>query len=700
MKGSQRLNFLLLVTVTIFLSLHFIFISSPSHAAPIYADTILTNGQIVTVDNDVLSKIRAREYKVKKMTAQFPIYEKGAIAIRGTEIVAVGPQDKILKEWRGSNTKVIDLQGKVVIPGLMDSHCHSETLGNDLKYNVELTMAMNADDILKIVSDFIKKNNVGKGQWVLGKRWDEYKYPKMVTRWDLDKVTTGGQYVQLTRVYRGEVFNTAVFKEILGIDDEDPKTWPKWWTKDPTPEEVKADPEAYSNIDAWTQSDKIFREERLIKALNKKVLVPNGVFIGVRSAQALVTNHPKYRVLGGRPAKGPSESYGKPFSISQEEEILGIKRTSDEYLRLGVTALRSAGSNFGANTRLWQEANSRGYLKIRLMDITHGTYVETSRHPVDFIRKDLDRIHVVRNLDDRNLRWTSAKYYSDGGVGTRSAWMSEPFKDPEKFGEKKPNYGVPVTSDYEARRNTYLASLERGFDLATHSCGDQAHRFTVDLYMDLIESIKSGKVPVWKGRLEATGGKWDFRWGLEHAYSPIEPKTYVIDDMHRYNIIANVQPVFGWQLGASFVENLGPERMARLMPMKSYIEKGVICSNGSDYGVASNNPWYSIYFMLTREIQAQKPKAYGTGKDGFADETVGISEALISACAMGPYGSYAEAWKGSIKPGHVADLAILDLKNIFDLERNPKLLLDMDKKILATMVDGEARYQKPGFSLK
>lgn len=671
--------------------------STVSHAAQIYADTILTNGQVITVDNDVLKKIRDRQYKVKKMTAQYPIYEKGAVAIKGTEIVGVGPSDKILKAWRGSKTKVVDLRGKVVIPGMMDSHNHSETLGNDLKYNVELTADMNANDILNTVSDIIKKNNIGKGQWVLGKRWDEYKYPKMVTRWDLDKVTTGGQYVQLTRVYRGEVFNTAVFKEVLGIDDEDPGTWPKWWVKDPTPEEVKADPEAYSNIDAWTQSDKIFREERFIKALNKSVMVPNGVFIGVRSAQALVTNHPKYRVHGGRPPKGPPESYGKPFFLSEEENILGIKRTAEEYLLLGVTAVRSAGSNFGANTRLWQEANSRGYLKIRLMDITHGTFYELHRHPVEFIKKDLDGIHVVRNLGDRNLRWMSAKYYSDGGVGTRSAWMSEPFKDPEKFGEKKPNYGVPVAKDYKARRNTYMASLERGFDLATHSCGDQAHRFTVDLYMDLIDSIKSGKVPVWKGRLDATGGKWDFRWGLEHAYSPIEPKTYVIDDMHRYNIMAHVQPVFGWQLGASFVENLGPERLARLMPMKSYMEHGVICPNGSDYGVASHNPWYSIYFMLTREIQAQNPKAYGTGKDGFADETIGISDALISACAMGPYSTYAESWKGSIKPGHVADLVILDLKDIFDLEKNPRILLDMDKKILATMVDGEVRYQKAGF---
>jgi predicted amidohydrolase YtcJ len=122
-----------------------------------------------------------------------------------------------------------------------------------------------------------------------------------------------------------------------------------------------------------------------------------------------------------------------------------------------------------------------------------------------------------------------------------------------------------------------------------------------------------------------------------------------------------------------------------------------MCPNGSDFGVASHNPWYSIYFMLTREIQAQNPQSFGTGKDNFKDETVGISEALISSCAMGPYSAFAESWKGSIKPGHVADLVILDLATIFELEKSPKLLLAMDERILATMVDGEVRYLKPGF---
>jgi hypothetical protein len=134
--------------------------------------------------------------------------------------------------------------------------------------------------------------------------------------------------------------------------------------------------------------------------------------------------------------------------------------------------------------------------------------------------------------------------------------------------------------------------------------------------------------------------------------------------------------------------------------MRSYFENGVMCPGGSDYGVASHNPWYGIYFMLTREIQSRNPKSYGAGKDSFADESVGISEALISFCAMGPYSAFAEDWKGSIKPGHVADLAILDLEDIFDLERNPRLLLDMRGKILATVVDGEVRYSRPDFPVE
>lgn len=664
----------------ILLSLDFF---SICESAEVYADVIYSNGQIVTVDNAVLTKILSGDYKVNKMKAQFPIHQNGAIAIKGTQIMSVGPADKIVKDWKGPKTKLVDLKGNVVIPGLTDSHCHSLGLGNDLKYGVDLTMAMNAEDIVNTVREFIGKNNIGKGQWVFGQMWDQYKYPKMATRWDMEKITEEGQLVALSRVYRGTLYNTEALRQILGVDDEDPNTWPKWWTKDPTPEDIKADPKAYSSIETWEKTDHILREERYIKSLNKKVIVPTGAFIG-RLAPGLVSNHPNYRKLGPPPL---------PF----EEHVLGVKRTCEEYLRLGVTAFRDASSRFGFGTNIYQEAKTRGYLKARLIEILHGTYYSPQRHNVKFIKRDLEKMKVVRNMDDRYLRWRGAKFYSDGGCGTRSAWLSEPYIDPDKFGEKEPNYGIPVTSDYKERRETYLEALKHGLDLNTHCCGDQAMRFTTDLYIELMEAIKEGQIPVWKGRTKALGKELDFRWAIEHAYLPLESKTYLMDDMKKYGIVAHVQPIFGWQEGMAFTENIGPERMSRWVPMRSYFEHGVICPNSSDYSVTTHNPWLSIYFMLTREIQSQNPRSFGTAEDEYPDETVGISEALISACVMGPYSTFAEDWKGSIKAGHVADLVILDLKDIFELERNPKLLWKMDKEILVTLVDGEVRFKKPGF---
>jgi predicted amidohydrolase YtcJ len=394
-----------------------------------------------------------------------------------------------------------------------------------------------------------------------------------------------------------------------------------------------------------------------------------------------VTNHSNYKKYGPQPL---------PF----DEQVIGVKRTCEEYLRWGVTAFRAAEDNMGSSMKIFHEAKLRGYLKIRLLEILHGIYFSPEDHSAKFIKKDLSKMYVVRNLEDRYLRWRGTKYYSDGGCGTRSAWLSEPFYNPSKFGEKEPNCGNPVTSDYERRKDTYIASVEQGFDLNTHCCGDQAMRFTTDLYIELMRAIKNGEYPIWKGRKEAKDKDWDFRWAIEHAYLPLESRTYLIEDMSTYNIMAHVQPIFGWQEGISFRENLGPERMARWAPMRSYIEHGVICPNSSDYPVTTHNPWMGIYFMLTREIQAQDPKSFGTEKDEYKDETVGISDALISSCAMGPYSTFAEDWKGSIKKGHVADLVILDIEDIFDLERNPKLLWEMEKKIVATLVDGEIRYQR------
>src|ERR1043165_1899996 len=93
-----------------------------------YADVIFTNGKIVTVD------------------ANFSVAQ--ALAIKEGKLIAVGTNADALAH-RGPNTKVLDLAGKTVIPGLQDSHIHFLSLGEDVTYEADQTFSKNAQDIVK-----------------------------------------------------------------------------------------------------------------------------------------------------------------------------------------------------------------------------------------------------------------------------------------------------------------------------------------------------------------------------------------------------------------------------------------------------------------------------------------------------------------------------------------------------------------------
>ena len=196
-------------------------------------------------------------------------------------------------------------------------------------------------------------------------------------------------------------------------------------------------------------------------------------------------------------------------------------------------------------------------------------------------------------------------------------------------------------------------------------------RQTVDLYVKLLDEMQeeSGELP-------------DLRWSVIHAYFPIEPKTRVLDDMARYGIVASTNPVFNWQQGFSFAANSGPERMARLQPFRTYMRGGVIMASGSDYGVTTHNPWMGFYALLTRKDQK-------SGVVHGEDETVTIAEALRSYTWNGAFLTHDEEDRGSLEPGKLADLVVLDLSGLDVLEEDPELLFSMRERVVAAMVEGE-----------
>ncbi len=232
-----------------------------------------------------------------------------------------------------------------------------------------------------------------------------------------------------------------------------------------------------------------------------------------------------------------------------------------------------------------------------------------------------------------------------------------------------------MVSDNALREAQFRAIVKHGWDLHTHNTGDQAMRQTVDLYMELMDEIR-------KDRPDA-----DLRWSVIHAYLPIEPETRVLEDMARYGIVASTNPVFNWQQGYSFATNLGRARMARHQPFRSYKEGGVVMASGSDYGVTTHNPWMGFYALLTRKDQ-KSGLVFGE------NETLGTADALRSYTVNGAYLTYEEDFKGSLEAGRVADFTVLDLEDIYELERNPELCFEMDERILMTVVEGEERFRR------
>jgi predicted amidohydrolase YtcJ len=426
----------------------------------------------------------------------------------------------------------------------------------------------------------------------------------------------------------------------MGIRDEEPETWPDWWLEDPKD---------------FTFEDKIFREKRTltIHGETREVEIPTGAFLGARGSR-LVT------------MESPSHDF--------RSDVDSVKEGVREMLRLGVTSIVDPSSSMGYNTRVYQQVYNEGDLLIRVPAIYEGTFYQQTQ---DEIRDHFEAIKV-NNLGNAFIRWRGAKFYADGGAGTRSAWLSESFAGWEDF-EGEENLGYPVVSDPAFREAQYRAAVELGWDLHTHTCGDRAMRQAVDLYKEIMDDVRSERPDA------------DLRWSLIHAYLPIEPATRMVEEMADYGIIASCNPVFNWQEGAAFLTNLGAERFARTQPFRSYVEAGVVLTSGSDYPVTSHDPWIGMYALLTRNSQADGT-SYGP------DETLGIEDTLRSYTINGAYLTYEEDVKGSLEVGKLADLVVVDLTNIRELERNPELCFEMRDRILLTMVEGLIRYQRPGFS--
>ncbi len=299
--------------------------------------------------------------------------------------------------------------------------------------------------------------------------------------------------------------------------------------------------------------------------------------------------------------------------------------------RLGITALhdqRKKDLDDGpAMLAAMQRLHSAGELRLRIS-------TNVAAHNLEHVAA----LGLHTSFGDDVLRLGHVKVFSDGSLGSRTAWMLEPF-EPVDGGERD-NYGVVLTPVEQMARE-FRRAARLGFPISVHAIGDRANREVLDILEEIIASETQPALP----------------HRIEHA------QTLHPDDVARFaalNITASVQPLHATD-DMDTADLLLGARAERLYPFRSLLESGARLALGSDAPVADANPFLGIHAALYRQRPERmaQPAWYPNERLSLAETIRGYT--LEAAVAAGW-----QALIGSLSPGKRADLIVLD-RDLFEL---------------------------------
>jgi predicted amidohydrolase YtcJ len=541
------------------------------------ADLVLTNGRIVTVDD-------ARP-------------EAEAIAISGDRVQALGTAAEI-KSMIGPATKVIDLQGQLAIPGLIESHGHFSGVGG-AQLELNLMNVQSWDEIVRMVAEAVDKAK--PGQWIYGRGWHQEKWTArpvpnvegFPTHASLDKISPNNP-VALVHASGHAAFVNGKAMELSGIRRP---------TESPAGGEILRD----ANGDATG----LLREtaQRLIK----------------RGA-------------------------GEPAPTREEQEARARKElelASQEALSKGITTFEDAGSPL-ATIDLMKKMVDEGKLGVRLWVMV--------RQANEAIAPKLDQYKMI-DYGNGHLTVRAIKKQIDGALGSRGAWLLEPYTD-------KPSSAGLNTAPIPEIEETARLAMQHGFQLCVHAIGDRANRETLDIFERAFKANPTRK---------------DLRWRVEHAQ---HVSAQDIPRFGRMGVIPSMQGIHCTSDAPYVLERLGAKRAEEgAYAWQKLMTTGATIANGTDAPVEDVDPIPNYYASVSRKL-----------KDGtvfYPAQRMSRMEALKSYTINGAYAAFEEGNRGSLKPGKYADLTVLSK----DILKVPEDEIPATK-VVYTIVGGKVLYQR------
>ena len=402
---------------------------------------------------------------------------------------------------------------------------------------------------------------------------------------------------------------------------------------------------------------------------------------GVANSAALQLAHITAGTRNPQAGTIDRDEQGQPSGVLKEEQAMQLVTTlippyspqqlRDGYLttmaalnKEGITGVKDPGI-MPENWKVYSELRDQKKLTIHLFALWRGgtTLAET--------QAAVSRIQAVPKPDDDLLISGGVKLFMDGSGGARTAWMNADWN--KKFtGSDTGNRGYPLTDPEIYRRQVRLIH-NAGIHVGTHAIGDRAIDWVVDTYAQVLKDKPA------KG----------LRHSIIHANIPSDHAIQTMAALEtRYDAgYPEAQAEFMYWIGDTYAGNFGPARCLRLMPFKTYLDRGIRWGGGSDYPVTPFPSRLGIWSSIQRET------LNGTfGKQPFGTaEAVDIHTALRSYTIWSAHQLFLEDRIGSIEVGKDADIAIWD--------RNPYAIPAQqvkDMKCQMTMFAGSIVYGQEG----
>ena len=519
-----------------------------------------------------------------------------AVAIRDGRVWAVGDDEEIRTLAR-PDAQMIDLEGRLVLPGLTDAHFHyyDWALG---RRRLTLAEATSLAGVRERLAQRVRETP--PGHWVLGQGWNETRWPepRTPTRADLDDVTLDHPVVLWRNDLHLAVVNSRALRE-AGITGDTP---------DP--------PQGLIDRDESGQPTGVLRE--LAINLVSAVIPPlteEETVEAMRDGFAVLhrlglTGVHDYRIMGG--ADGPPAFRA--------------------YQRLQAAGERSA-------------ERSRRSLALRMWMHIPGERLD-----------EAIALGLRTGMGGDYLRVGHVKFFADGGQGARTAWMLEPYQDTG-------DCGMPLTPMKEIAQAVRKAD-RAGLAVAIHAIGDRANRELITTFEQVLNSERESTTapPVAPHR-------------IEHVQM-IRPDDVI--RLGQLGVVASVQPIHAPDDMPMIEKSVGP-RGRFAYPFRDMLEAGVTLAFGSDCPVANPNPMFGIHAAVTRQQRDDEPQG-----GWYPRQRLTVAEAVWGYTMGTALVAGREAELGSITPGKLADLIVLD-RDIFAVEP-----MDIAQaQVVMTIFDGQ-----------